>query len=71
MSKSAPRVRHRCVECRYWFEPAATAKQHQKVCSPECRKSLVSVATPGPIWRSDRWELKIERECLKGYLYAS
>jgi len=39
MSKSAPRVRHRCVECRCWFEPAATATQHQKVCSPECRKA--------------------------------
>jgi hypothetical protein len=28
---------HRCTECRKWFTPAVTAKQHQRVCGKECR----------------------------------
>ena len=29
----------RCTECRGWFEPAATATGHQRVCGLGCRKN--------------------------------
>lgn len=31
--------RARCVECRRWYHPAASAEGHQCVCGPECRKA--------------------------------
>ncbi len=32
-------ARHRCTECRKWFEPAVTASGHQRVCGEDCRGS--------------------------------
>lgn len=32
-------ARHRCTECRKWFEPAVTARGHQRVCGEVCRRS--------------------------------
>jgi hypothetical protein len=29
---------HRCTECRKWFTPAATAREHQRVCGARCRQ---------------------------------
>lgn len=31
-------VRRRCVVCRRWFRPAASAVHNQKTCSPACRQ---------------------------------
>lgn len=31
-------AQHRCTECRKWFTAAATAREHQRVCGPECRQ---------------------------------
>jgi hypothetical protein len=31
-------AQHRCSECRKWFTPAATAKEHQRVCGRACRQ---------------------------------
>ncbi len=31
-------AQHRCTECRKWFTPAATAREHQRVCGPGCRQ---------------------------------
>ncbi len=28
----------RCTECRKWFSAAATAREHQCVCGPDCRR---------------------------------
>ena len=28
----------RCTECRKWFAAAVTAREHQCVCGPECRR---------------------------------
>jgi hypothetical protein len=30
--------RQRCTACRQWYRPAASAVQHQKTCSPACRR---------------------------------
>lgn len=31
-------AQHRCTECRKWFTPAATAREHQRVCGARCRQ---------------------------------
>src|SRR5215204_3795760 len=37
MEHAGPK-RHRCSECRSWFEPAQSAATAQKVCGVECRR---------------------------------
>ena len=38
MGNAAAMAQHRCSECRKWFTPAATAKEHQRVCGRACRQ---------------------------------
>jgi hypothetical protein len=55
-------AQHRCTECRKWFTPAATAREHQRVCGPGCRQlrrnRLARRRRSGEVeaWRSDERE---------------
>lgn len=60
-------AQHRCTECRRWFTPAATAREHQKVCGLGCRQlrrnRLARRRRGGEVeeWRADERERQRKR----------
>ncbi len=69
MGDAGGMAQHRCTECRKWFTPAATAREHQRVCGDRCRQlrrnRLARRRRGGEVeeWRSD--ERERQRRCRK------
>ena len=62
LGDAAAMAQHRCTECRKWFKPAATAREHQRVCGRGCRQlrrnRLARRRRGGEVeeWRADERE---------------
>lgn len=65
--KHRPAYRRRCIECRKWFRPAASAEDSQRVCGLECRRHRDNALASARRWRDpDRYredERLRQRKC--------